>query len=292
LSISKCCVFLLFLFSSAYGGKSAHLHYLPNVPVHLTSELKLDISQSHPGLSLSTKGAQNIRADLTIINDQPELPLASPPFSLKFLLKGIDIDLQANDENIAFRSEEMGTSLYLNQLSKLVDRPIHLRFGEGFKLSQHHEELSRAAVELPVLTEISPDQMLVEMFLHLFATAGQKLQVGQVIEQDLAEWTIPSLPQKVIYTITDIDDYNVHAEIKGDIEKRKFELGGQISLGEEAQAVAASLSGQLLGKVKWNRDNAMLYELSLDYSYVARFQLAQWEWQMFVSLNLHNKSKL
>lgn len=293
MSISRAVsICLCFLIGSAYAEKTANLQFLPNVPVHFNSELKLDISQSLPGLSLSTKGTQQLGADLTLINQQGDLPVSAPPFSLKFVLKSLNIDLQANDENLSFRSDEMGASLYLSQLSKLVDRPIQLQFGEGFQLNRNNEELRRVAAELPVLTEISPDHLLVELFLHLFAAGGQELYVGQVIEKDISDWEIPSLPDTITYTITEIDDYNVYADIKGDIEKKKFQLSGEVSIGDKSEPVGASLSGRMVGKIKWNRDNAMLYELNLDYSYSARFQLAYWEWLMNVSLQLHNKSKL
>ena len=277
---------------SLFGVKTAQLHYLPNTPVHLNSSLKLDISQSLPGLSLSTKGTQQLEADMVLNNSQSDLPLTMPPLNLTFVLKSLNIDLQANDETLTFRSDEMGTSLYLSQLSKLIDRPIQLRLGEEFKLDRDNEELRRAVSELPVLTEISPDHLLVELFLHIFAAGGRELQVGQVIEKDLSDWQIPSLPTKIIYTITEIDDYSVYADIQGEMEKRMFQLEGEVSVGNTDEPVAASLSGRMEGKVKWNRDNALLYELELDYAYSTRLQLASWEWLMNVSLNLHNKSRL
>lgn len=275
-----------------FASKQAHLQYLPNTPVHLHSTLAIDISQSLPGLSLSTKGEQIIDAEMRLSHENTEMPLTVPPFSLSFVLKNVDINLQANDEDLIFKSGEIGTSLYLNQLSKLVDRAIQLNFDESFTMDQYNEELHRAVKELPVLTEVNPESLLVELFLHLFAAGGQKLEVGQVIEKDLGPWTIPSLPQKVIYTITGIDDYNVYADVSGDVEKQKFELGGQVMLGELSKSIGASLSGTLFGKIKWNRDNAMLYELNLQYAYVARFQLAKWEWLMNVNLDLHNRTKL
>ncbi len=283
---------LLFTSNVLFASKQAHLQYLPNVPVHLHSTLAIDISQSLPGLSLSTKGEQNIDAEMTLFHENAEMPLTTPPFSLNFVLKNIDINLQANDEDLIFNSGEMGASLYLNQLSKLVDRTIQLNFNESFSLDQYNEQLHRAVTELPVLTEVNPDHLLVELFLHLFAAGGQKLEVGQVIEKDLGAWSIPSLPQKIIYTITQIDDYNVYADITGDIEKQKFELDGQVVLGESSESIGASLSGALKGRVKWNRDNAMLYELNLEYAYVSRVQLAKWEWLMNINLDLHNRTKL
>ncbi|ADI37629.1 hypothetical protein [Waddlia chondrophila] len=270
--------------------KTASLRYLPNTPVHLASDLKLDISQSLPGLSLSTKGVQRLEADLTLRNEQPEPSSSVLPLNLTFVLKKLSIDLQANDETLTFRSDEAGTSLYLTQLSKLIDRPIQLKLDRHFQLSRDNEELRRAVSELPVLAEMNPDHLLVELFSSVFVPGNQELSVGQVIRKDLSDWEIPSLPKEVVYTITKIDDYSVYAEICGEIEKKKFQLSGEVVIGGKGESVAAALSGLMEGKVKWNRDNAMLYELELNYSYSTRLQLASWDWLMNVSLNLHNKT--
>ena len=283
---------LILAVQSLFAAKTAHLHYLPNTTVHLTSDLKLDISQSLPGLSLSTKGIQQLEADLTLRNEQSEHSASTPLQSLTFVLKKLNIDLQANDETLTFRSDEAGTSLYLTQISKLIDRPIQLRLDDHYQLSHDNEELRRAVSELPVLTEISPEHLLADLFLHIFGAAGQELHVGQVIHKDLSDWEVPSLPKKISYKITRIDDYNVYADIQGDIEKRKFFLSGGVAVGNTEEAVSATLSGMMAGKVRWNRDNALLYELDLDYSYSTRLQLASWEWLMNASLNLHNKTRL
>lgn len=277
---------------SLFAVKTAHLHYRHGAPVHLTSDLKLDISQSLPGLSLSTKGSQLLEADLTLRNEQSEYIDSAHSQKLTFVLKKLNIDLQANEENLIFRSDEAGTSLYLTQLSKLIDRPIQLNLNEHFELSSDNNELRRAVSELPVLTEISPEHLLTELFLHLFAAGGEELYVGKVIQKNLADREIPALPKTITYTITKIDDYNVYADVEGSIEKRKFQLSGEVEVGNRVEAVSATLSGTMAGKLRWNRDNAMLYHLELDYSYSTRLQLANWEWLMNVSLNLHNKTRL
>ncbi len=275
-----------------FAAQSAKLHYLPNIPVQLESELKIDITQSLPGLSLSTKGNQKFAADLTMQNFQSELPIAAPPFVLKFVLNHLDIALQANDEELNFRSDKLGGSLYLNQLSNLIDHPVYLQFDKDFLLAADNVELRQAAAQLPVLSEINPANILAELFLHLFAAGGRDLYVGKVIEKDISEWQIPSLPKIVAYTISEIDDYNVYASISGSLEKQTLELDGKVNWGGSSKQVQASLSGEMFGKIRWNRDNAMLYSLSLEYSYSARFQLAAQEWLMNVSLILQNQSKL
>ncbi len=288
-------VLCLFLFSSAVlmGGRSTHLQYLPGQPVNLNSVLTLDITQSLPGLSLSTKGKQSFLAELTISQEQAGMAISQPPFDLNFHLKGIKIGLQANEQELVFDSSEMGSSLYLSQLSKLIDKPLHLRFKENFQLDRNAFDFKKTLEEFPIFQEINPVNLLDELFSHLFGAAGRQLKVGDVIERDFGERMISSLPTKVTYTITEIDDYHVYAEISGDIEKRKFDLQSLVQLEDKVMGtVSATLSGTLLGKIKWNRDNAMLYHLTLDYSYAARLQLAQWEWLMNVNLNLNNQTQL
>jgi len=253
----------------------------------------MEMSQSLPGLSLSTRAKQQIEATLTVTTDNMDLPITQPPFDLIFVLKSLKIDLNANGEDITFDSNQMSESLYLNQVSKIIDRPIQIHFGDRFELQSQSDDLRQIIKELPVLQEIDPETLLMELFLHLFALEGKELTVGQTYQRNLGDHAIPTLPNVVKYTITAIDDYNIHAAISGNIEKRKLELKGLVQVNDKKQAsVKASLSGTMNGNVKWNRDNAMLYNLEMEYAYSAMFKLAEWDWMMNVTLHLHNRTKM
>ncbi|MFQ5729001.1 MAG: hypothetical protein ACE5GN_01400 [Waddliaceae bacterium] len=286
-------IYLFIPFSSAFAEKKAHLHYLPNTPVHLSSEVTLDISQTLPGLSLATRGKQNINAILTVSSEQSGLPITQPPFDLTFVLKALRIDLRVNDEEISFDSSRMESSLFLSQVSKMIDRPIRIYFGEDFKLEGGSAELRRIVKELPILQEVHPENLLVELFMPLFALGGQELIEGKTFKRDQGDHFIPSMPNVVEYTITNIDDYNVYANINGKIEKREFQLEGLVQTNDKKEeVVGVRLSGMMNGKVKWNRDNAMLYDLDMEYTYSAKFKLGEWEWMMNVSLDVQNRTKL
>lgn len=253
----------------------------------------MEMSQSLPGLSLSTRAKQQIDASLTVTTDNTDMPITQPPFDLNFVLKSLKIDLYANDEDVAFDSDQMSESLYLNQVSKMIDRPIQMHFGDRFDLQSESEDLRQIIKELPVLQEVDLKSMLVELFLHFFALGGKELTVGQTYQRDLGDHSIPTLPNVVNYTITAIDDYNIHASISGNIEKRKLKLKGLVQVNDKELAnVEVSLSGTMNGKVKWNRDNAMLYDLEMEYAYSAMFKLAEWDWMMNVTLHLHNRTKM
>jgi len=273
--------------------KTARLQYLPDLPVHITSEVTLDIHQSLPGLSLATRGNQRLEAMLTVSAEHSDLPIFQPPFHLSFVLKSLQINLRANDEDISFDSKQTDSSIYLSQVSKMVDRPIQLHFGDEFKLENHSEELQQMVKELPLLQEINPESLLIELFSHLFALGGQELTVGKTFQRDFSELSIPSFPDQIEYTVTDIDDYDIYATIKGKIEKQALQLKGLVQINDKQQdLVGVNLSGTMNGKVKWNRDNAMLYDMETDYEYSAKFHLGEWEWMMNVTLGVHNSTKL
>lgn len=286
-----CC---LFTANGVYSAeKKAQLQYQPNLPVHLTSLLTLDFSQSLPGLSFTTKGKQTLEADLTLSHGKERVSVIQPPFNLSVLLKGLRMDVQANDEKFSFDSSVRTGSAYVNQLAELINRPIELSIGDEFLITHENPLLKKTIQSLPILQEIPIEGFLEELLFPLFAVAGKELLVGQVIERNFNGWGLASLPQKMVYTITEIDDYHVFATVEGEIKKHLFELQGKVETDEEeASSVKASLSGVVKGNVKWNRDNALLHSLVLEYSYVARFQLAEWEWLMHITLKLDNQTKL
>lgn len=290
------CYLLCFLFTAGVAcanEKKAHLQYLPTTPVNLNSEVTIEVNQSLPGLSLSTRGNQTIKAILSVNGNQSDLPITHPPLDLTFILKHLKISLRANDEELTFDSEDLESSFYLSQVSKMIERPIRLHFGEEFKLESGSGELQQTMRELPVLQEVNPGALLMDLFLHLFALGGEELTEGKVIERKFEGLDIPSLPSKVEYTISSIDDYNIHVAMKGNIEKQSFSLSGKVQVNDkDDELVNVTLNGTMEGKGKWNRDNAMLYDLEMHYTYTAMFKLGEWEWMMNVGVTVHNHTKL
>lgn len=271
--------------------KKARLHYTPDTPVYLESGIELEITQSLPGLSLATRGTQSIGANLTLNTDHPGIPVTQGPADLSFVLKALKIDLKANDVELHFDSKDTEPSLYLNQVSKMISRPIKIHLNENFQLDGAGPDLSRMARELPVLKEVGAECILFELLLHLFALGGEELAEGKEIQRTIGGCAPSSLPPKIDYTITKIDDYNVYASFKGNIEKQKFQLLGEVKIDDQMQEfVNVTLSGSMEGKGRWNRDNAMLHELEALYTYSAMFKLGKWEWLMNVSVKVKNRT--
>lgn len=291
-------LYILLCFSLSFVSfnaveKKGRLQFVPNFPVYLNSEVSLNINQSLPGLSLSTRGVQKMQAIIAIQSASPDLPVTKPPFDLSFILKSLKISIKVNDEELSFNSEDSEPSLYLNQVSKLIDRPIMIHFGEGVALIDKNGELQQIVRELPVFQEINPADLLVDLFYFNFGLAGEELKEGKIVERTLLKKSNPSQPDKVTYTITAIDDYNIHASIKGDVEKQPFTLEGKVKINQDqVEPVYVTLKGTMEGNGKWNRDNSMLNDLELHYSYAAVFKLAEYEWMMQVTVDVHNSTKL
>jgi hypothetical protein len=284
---------VLFTTNAFASEKKAHLQFLSNTPVNLNSEVTININQSLPGLSLSTRGTQLINAIVAIQTEHSDLPITKPPFDVTFILKTLKISMRANDEDLVFDSEDRDSSLYLSQVSKIVDRPIRIHFGEGFKLATESKELEQIVKELPVLQEINPQQLLMDVFFPFFALAGIELKEGMTIDRTYIGQDNPAIPGVFTYTITSIDDYNIHANLKGEVEKKFFSLAGLVKVNDEdEQAVNVTLKGIVEGKGKWNRDNSMLCDLEVHYSYTAMFKLGEWEWMMNIGVDVHNRTKL
>lgn len=273
--------------------KKARLQYIPNIPVYLTSEVKLDIQQSLPGLSLATKGVQEVRAVLKVSEESTHMTAVQPPFDLSFVLSGIKIDLKVNDEALHFDSAEEGTSLFLNQVSKMLERPVILTVDKEYQISGESADLTQMTNELPVLKEVNPTGLLIELLQPIFSLGGEELTVGKTLERQVAPQPRSVLPQVLQYKIKEIDDYSVTAEISGELDKKVFKLSGEVAFAdqEETHEVSVSLSGQMQGSVKWNRDNAMLHNLNIRYAYSAKFRLGVFEWLVTANLEVDNRTR-
>ncbi|MGA8164613.1 MAG: hypothetical protein WB791_06260 [Waddliaceae bacterium] len=286
-------VFFLVSCGANSSERTAHLQYQPDLPVYLDSNLTLSLNQSLPGFSLSSRAKQTIGATLTLTSGQTDLPLFHPPFDLTFLLKSIKIGLQANGAEMVFDSDQMESSLYLSRLSKMIHRPIRIHFDRNFKMESRSHDLNQMVEELPLLQEIDPESLLVELFLHLFSLAGNELAVGQTIQKVLADHPIPAIPQRIDYTVTSIDDYAIEASVTGEIGKMAFQLSSLMPTESGAsELVDVSVSGTMKGNIKWNRDNAMLYEMKMQYDSSGTFKIGEWEWMMHVIADLHHRTRL
>lgn len=286
-------IFTLFFAGSLQAENKARLQYSPNLPVALTSTLSLVINQALPGLSLATKGTQELTAVLSLNGGPSDTPQTKPPFDLMFILKGLKIDLRANDVAIIFDSSDKESSPFLKQLSRVLDTPVKIRVGEKLNIEMENSTLSQIMQTLPYLQEVHPEKLLADIFLHPFALAGEQLEEGKTYVRTFEEGAVTSLPASLSYTITAIDDYKVYADIDGKIEKKSLELSGKVRIDDkEQELVSLSLSGTLKGKGWWNRDNAMLNDVDLEYDYVAIFKLAEWDWRMNIRLHASNITKL
>jgi len=285
-------VFLLTFAKSNATGKTAKLSFLPNTPVKLKSEIQIKIDQSLAGLPFSLRGNQLLEALLTLHGGQSDSPDPKPPFDVSFNLQSLKIDLRVNGNEISFDSGVGDSSLYSRQMSQMINRPVNLHFGSGYKLETSVQELMEAMPDLPFLKDVEADALFMDLFVHLFSLGGIELKEGDVIKKQFPSANFSTLPNQVIYTITSIDDYSIQAELKGNIEKKTFSLSETLQIDDEmAKSANVTINGTMEGKVKWKKDNAMLYDLAMCYACKARVQIANWDWMINIRIDLHNQTK-
>jgi hypothetical protein len=88
--------------------------------------------------------------------------------------------------------------------------------------------------------------------------------VGTEIEVQ-SKNSCPTWPLVWKYQITKIDHKNVEATIKGNIKSEKLELSKVFS--ESSNTLDAYVGGTVVGNIRWNRYNALNYQLNLEGKY-------------------------
>jgi hypothetical protein len=282
LLIMTACFFSCFLLAVE---APVRLQYLSDIPIRQTSKLTIDIDESFPNFKLNAKSKQSLQFILTIVTEQPDLPILQPPFDLTLVLKDFTIDLNANEESTAFDAKNPGSSIHMAQFSQMLDKPIHLRFNEDFTIQIPSQDLEKFTRELPVLKDIKPEIFLNELFQPLFALIGKDLFVGFKFQHKVpTEPDIP-VPAVVNYEVTDIDDQAIVATFYGTIEPKTITLSSPLQFNKETNEIAElMLSGSLQGDISWNRKNALLYGLQAEYLYKGILKFGEWEWMMHVTI--------
>jgi len=270
---------LLCLASTLGASEPIRLHYIPNAPVEVISQLELEIDNALPGFKLDARGGQTVQAILSVQGDQTGLPIDHPPFQLLFTFKNIQVDLLANHVRTGFSTAHPSTSLQLAQANRLIDRPLLLQFDAQGGLMQN-DELQKLFAELPLLKQIGLNAFLAELFQPFTAIFGRDLSVGDKFQFSQPKGFVP----QVNYEIIAIDDDVVEAKFSGQIESK-------IPLEGETQSdPMLSLSGAMEGHVSWSRHNALDCTVEALYVYSGVLSMGDSSWALNYNLK-HTLSK-
>lgn len=259
-------------FSLLCGQEVIRLEYLPEHPVEQSSILDIHIHNQLPGLKFNAVATQTLNATVAI-----DEGLASPPFTLLFLLKAIQLELKVNDRDVEALHENDPKTLQWAQVNRLKNRPIKLSVDETFLVRSDAEELKRLLIELPVLQSIPIDLFLGEWFHPVFALAGKELKAGKSYQVETA---IAGNKVSLHYEIKSITDSAILAHVTGKMEPKEREL----VLPQQENSAKLSLEGSVNGDVLWNRENALLCQATLFYDFGGQMRIAEAEWPLHVEI--------
>lgn len=271
-------VFLIFVLClvGSLEATSLLLKFSPEKAVHHTTQASFDVKNVFPGISM--KGEETLKGTLEIITPAATMP----SFDLKFVLGSLKIVLKANGEVLEFDSEDQGSSIYLSQLAQMVEKEIVLHVDDRGQVAIKEGAPLLLEEQLPLLKMIQMDALLQEMFAHPFVLVGEELEEGKTYLRTFSK-AEPPFPHELNYMITEIDEYQVKGEIAGSLEPRTLSF-------EQNDTLKAIVNGTVNGQVTWNRDNALLYAVALDYAYSAKFFLGKKEWLVAVDVHVEHRS--
>jgi hypothetical protein len=264
---------------------ASRIQYIPNVPVRHTSEIQVDFQQSMPGFALKAGAKQTINSVLTVLSKGSDVPIQNPPFDLSVVLKHLRVVLSVNDETTIFDTNQPDSSLYMEHLSKILERPILFHVGEGFRIEKQNEDFSRITQNFPLIGDFLPDILFFEMFQGFFPIAGQELAVGDKFRQEhqTGEWKFPI---EMNYVIDRIDPEEIHAQVLGKVSPQTLRWVLQSEQnGQKEEALELSLSGDIQGDASWNRQNALIYNGNTTSFFNGTLRIGDWQWNIVLKIH-------
>ncbi|MEM1282851.1 MAG: hypothetical protein AAGG81_04785 [Chlamydiota bacterium] len=274
-------ILFLLLGGSLYG--EVELIFLPNKSTQQKSILTIELQQYLPGVNMHATMEHKLLADVKIV-DRSDLPVSHPPLNMLFTLKDLSVNLRANDKEAEYQVNKPNTSLFLAEVEDMVGKPIKLYFNEQFRLMPHTPGLLQLSKELPILNQIHPQSLIEELFQHQFAIAGRSLIKDESYVVEIND-VVGLQPNSITYTVKEINNKEIIADIKGELSKSSINLGVEIPIGDEMQEVVRLVvEGDLSGTVRWNRSNALIYSLETTTNYHGIYQIVDWEWSMHLTI--------
>ncbi len=263
-----------------------------NTPVEQTNELAIEMHQSLPGIKLDANSQEAFRAIVKLVGEDSYSPITQPPLELNYTLKEMKIDLNINGKPVRYHTSEPAASVEVAQLSKVIDKPIPLRFTEGFALDPKNKELQKLIQDYPVLDEINFDEVLRELFIYVFALAGKDLTVGSNFQVKFPADITSGVPIYLNYEITKIDDQAIQANMSGNIDVKGMKLENKLVLeGGKEEEAQMSLSGKITGTATWNRKDALIHQTDSQFVLKGNVKIAELEWPINVTGDIKIKSK-
>jgi len=232
------------------------LNFTSKEPLILNSETQSSAQVKLGETPFSTYSSERVSMKIT--------PISTNPLQFDAELTDYITDIKAGGKEIHFDVKEPSTHLLYAELAALK-APIRLEFLSGEKGIQPLPEESTTLISTLLASKKSKlDQLLFGRLREWLSLYDVPLEKGKKIEFNLESKGMLPFKGKLIYTITDINDKEVHAHIVYLVERQKA-VGDFPLEGEEKSTVATST--KMEGDGVWMRDNSWIFNLDMKGTY-------------------------
>lgn len=249
-------ILITLFFCSVLTAEEIKLNFSSKEPVILRSDTQSNAQVKLGETPFSTYSAEKVSMKI--------VPISADPLQFDAELTDYVTDIKAGGKEIHFDVKEPSTHLLYAELAALK-APIRLEYISGEKGIQPVEEESSALIANLLSSKKSKlDQMLFGRLREWLSLANIPLEKGKKIEFNLESKGDLPFKGKLIYTITDINDKEVHAHVTYLVEKQK--AVGDFPVQKEGKSTV-TMTTKMEGDAVWMRDNSWIFNIDMKGTY-------------------------
>jgi hypothetical protein len=223
---------------------------------------------------------QTVESEMTLISDA-ELPVSQFPLEVSYVLKKMDVQILANGLKAGFNTTSDSHSFSGALNARLIGQPVQLHF-DALRNLKTNPHFDKKLAELPLLEDLNLKDFLVDWFQHIFALLGKDLTLGSSHKIALKDGVHPAT---FYYTITNVTDEKIEADLKGFVEAQGIKIDGQKCPGAEI-----NLKSKISGHLNWDRKNAFVHQLESRSNCSGTLKIADAFWSLNMQMKHHFQS--
>jgi hypothetical protein len=278
------CALVTLVVSYLNAEEAVLLKFNPKVPVSMTSTHAFDFKQSVLGVDIAIKGQQSVDSTLEILAREKALN-KDAGFLLAFMLKDFRLAFNFNDRKINFNARDNNRTLISAEVSRWLDKPIELvTTNENRSLKRESDQLENLMKRYPNVGSLDPYKILEGLILPIFSLADKELKQGAKIELNDLKGIFGVALSSIQYEIVAITPEFISARYNGTISPQEMILTDFLTEGADDMPLLLSFKGSVEGNSRWNRNNALICEMTGDYSYNSVLKMGNIEWPVSITI--------
>jgi hypothetical protein len=255
---------ILLVFTLWTSCDAIDLLYEPNKSVTQVFESVSSLSQKSSGLEMRVVATQKQVFDLEIISQEGESEFKGAPFQLKYTLRSMKTEINANGSVKTFDTNVVSDSPEIAAISFLVGKPLTFQVNKDYTVDDYPKEWKEFSSSLPLLHLLFPKGYFPELFATNFAFAGRDLKVGETSNTQRILGDQLGLNIPIRFELQKINYKEAEAEIGGKYSEKGKKISEPLDSGlifDGNIAMESTVSGQS----KWNRRQGLECNSTISY---------------------------